>query len=322
MARIVAIGASQGGVDALHALVSNMPADFPAAILVVLHIGAGPSILPSLLNDLKRLPASHAMHDERIEAGHIYIAPPNHHLLVKRGRLQLSRGPRENWTRPAIDPLFRSVAEEYGPDAVGVILSGNLSDGTVGLYEIKRRGGIAIVQDPGEAECPSMPLSALNNVAVDHCVPLSDLPALLVRLVKEGKFRKPQGTGVHAMEHSEERIERPVAQTCPECGGAMREETVGNVTQFRCHIGHVLNAEVHAAAQLEILERQLSAVLRMLNERTELCRKLAEKHRAHGNPEAHAIWARAAEEARNREDAIRRMTEAEWIRPESQVAAE
>src|SRR4051794_35588868 len=148
MARVVAIGASQGGVVALHTLVSMLPADFPAPILIVVHIGAGPSILPALLNDLKRLPTSHAVHDEHIQPGHIYIAPPDHHLIVKDGRLQLSRRPRENWTRPAIDPLFRCVADEYGPDAIGVILSGNLSDGTVGLYEIKRRGGIAIVQDP------------------------------------------------------------------------------------------------------------------------------------------------------------------------------
>jgi len=309
-------------VDALYRLVSALPADFPAPILVVVHVGAGPSMLPSILNDLRRLPASHAIEDEPVEPGHIYIAPPDHHLLVKHGRLHLSRGPRENWTRPAIDPLFRCVAEDYGPDAIGVILSGNLSDGTVGLYEIKRRGGIAIVQDPGEAECPSMPLSALNNVAADHCVSLADLPQLLKRLVKEERIGEPEKIGVHAMDNLERPMQRPVAQTCPECGGAMREETVGNITQFRCHIGHVLNAEVQAAAQLEILERHISVVLRMLNERAELCRDLAEKHRVRGNPEAQAIWARAEEETRNREDAIRRMTEAEWVRPERFAAAE
>jgi two-component system chemotaxis response regulator CheB len=210
MARIVAIGASQGGVDALYRLVSALPADFPAPILVVVHVGAGPSMLPSILNDLRRLPASHAIEDEPVEPGHIYIAPPDHHLLVKHGRLHLSRGPRENWTRPAIDPLFRCVAEDYGPDAIGVILSGNLSDGTVGLYEIKRRGGIAIVQDPGEAECPSMPLSALNNVAADHCVSLADLPQLLKRLVKEERIGEPEKIGVHAMDNLERPMQRPV----------------------------------------------------------------------------------------------------------------
>jgi two-component system, chemotaxis family, protein-glutamate methylesterase/glutaminase len=322
MAPIVAIGASQGGVDALHRLVSHLPADFPAAILIVVHVGRGPSLLPSILNDIRRLPASHAIHGERIRPGHIYVAPPDHHLLVKDGELRLSRGPRENWTRPAIDPLFRCVAEEYGPAGIGVILTGNLSDGTVGLYEIKRRGGVAIVQDPGEAEARSMPMSALNNVAVDYCLPLAELPALLMRLVKEAEIEEPKEVGVPDMQELERPMERPIAQTCPECGGAMREEQVGSVTQFRCHIGHVLNAEVLVAAQLEILERDLSSVLRLLNERAELCRDLAHKHSAHGNIETQAQWLRAAEEATNREDAIRRMTEAEWIRPEALTAAE
>lgn len=322
MAAIVAIGASQGGIDALHKLASELPGDFPAPILVVIHIGASPSLLPSILNDIGRLPASHAADGEDIQPGHIYIAPPDHHLLVKDGQLRLSRGPRENWTRPAIDPLFRCVAEEYGPGAIGVILTGNLSDGTVGLYEIKRCGGVAVVQDPGDAEARSMPMSALNNVSVDHCVPLAELPALLMRLVKEAEIEEPEETGVRAMQEMERPMQRPVAQTCPECGGAMREEQVGSVTQFRCHIGHVLNAEVLAAAQLEILERDLSSVLRLLNERAELCRDLAHKHGAHGNTQAQAQWLRAAQEATDREDAIRRMTEAEWIRPEVLTAAE
>ena len=319
---IVAIGASQGGIDALHRLVSELPVDFPAPILVVVHIGASPSLLPSILNDIGRLPASHAVHGERIRPGHIFIAPPDHHLLVKDGKLRLLRGPRENRTRPAIDPLFRCVAEEYGPAGIGVILTGNLSDGTVGLYEIKRRGGVAVVQDPADAEVSSMPMSALNNVTVDHCVPLAELPTLLTKLVSEEEILEPEATGVRAMQELERPMQRPVAQTCPECGGAMREETVGHITQFRCHIGHVYNAEVMAAAQLDVIERDLSSVLRLLNERAELCRELAQKHGSRGNPEAQAQWLRPAEEAANREGAIRRMTEAEWIRPENLAAAE
>jgi two-component system, chemotaxis family, protein-glutamate methylesterase/glutaminase len=322
MAPIVAVGASEGGIEAFRTLFSRLPADFPAAILAVLHVGAGPSTLPSLLNHNQGLPASHAINGERIQPGHIYIAPPDHHLLVHDGWLELSRGPRVNWTRPAIDPLFRSLAEAHGPNAIGVILTGNLSDGTVGLYEIKRHGGTAIVQNPEDAEVMSMPLSAVQNVSVDYCVQLTELPALLVRLVHELKTSEPENTGVHAMQHSTVPFERPVALTCPDCGGALRQQTVGNVTQFRCHIGHVLNAEVMAAAQLEILERDLSSALRMLNERAELCRELAEKHAGRGNLEAQRIWMQASEEARKRENALRDMTEAEWIRPESLVAAE
>jgi two-component system, chemotaxis family, protein-glutamate methylesterase/glutaminase len=284
MAPIVVIGASQGGIAALQEFVRGLPRDFPAAILVVIHIGASPSILPSILGEAGKLPASHARHGERIRPGHIYIAPPDHHLLVEEEHVQLSRGPRENWTRPAIDPLFRSAALEYGPDAIGVILTGGLNDGTLGLYEIKRRGGVAIVQDPAEAEAPSMPASALANVTVDYCLPLAAIPGRLVALVREKQGKQRQYSGVRVMAEAEQQhMERPVAQTCPDCGGAMREEQVGTLTQFRCHIGHVMTAQVVANAQLEILERDLSAVLRMLNERAELCRDIGQKHRARGN---------------------------------------
>ncbi|MBV9569813.1 MAG: chemotaxis protein CheB [Alphaproteobacteria bacterium] len=323
MARIVAIGASQGGVEALHALVSGLDKGFPAPILVVMHIGAGPSILPVLLNDLGILPASHARDGERIEPGHIYVAPADHHLLVNDGALELTRGPRENWTRPAIDPLFRSLAESHRQDAIGVILTGGLNDGTAGLYEIKRRGGIAIVQDPADAEARSMPQSAAENVDVDFCVPLRELPGLLTRLAREPSIqRATHETGVSAMAHSNQEMQHPIAQTCPECGGAMREEVLGKLTQFRCHIGHVMTAQVLAAAQLEILEYDLSAVLRMLNERVELCNDIANKHGGRGNGAAEAEWRQAADEAKSREAAIRQMTEAEWRRPEAMSPAE
>jgi two-component system chemotaxis response regulator CheB len=138
MARVIAIGASHGGVEALRAVVGRLPADFPAPILVALHIGAEESILPSILEDSGALSASHAYNGERLRPGHIYVAPPDRHLIVVDGRAGLSHGPRENWVRPAIDPLFRSLAEAHGPEAVGVVLTGRLNDGTAGLFEIKR----------------------------------------------------------------------------------------------------------------------------------------------------------------------------------------
>jgi two-component system chemotaxis response regulator CheB len=156
MPRIIAIGASEGGVHALRALIGGLPADFPAPVLAVLHVGTSQSLMPSILNDLGGISASHARNGERLRPSHVFVAPPDHHLLVSDGRLELSSGPRENWVRPAVDPLFRTAAESYGPDTVGVVLTGRLNDGTSGLYEIKRRGGIAIVQDPDEAEAPSV----------------------------------------------------------------------------------------------------------------------------------------------------------------------
>ena len=170
---LVAMGASQGGVLALRKVISGLPGDFPAAILIVQHIGPEESELPSLLTEVGNLAATHAQNGERIRAGHIHVAPPNRHMIVADGRVELSRGPRENWARPAIDPLFRSAAEAYGKCAIGVLLTGQLNDGTTGLYELKRRGGTTIVQDPSEAEASSMPRSALDNVAIDFCLPLS-----------------------------------------------------------------------------------------------------------------------------------------------------
>lgn len=185
MARIVVVGASQGGVRALHALVAALPLEFTAPLLIVQHIGASPSILPSILTKADTRTAAFGQHGERLQEGRIYIAPPDHHMLLRDGTLQLTRGPRENWARPAVDPLFRSAAHHYGPDVIGIVLSGRLNDGTSGLYEIKRHGGIAIVQTPGEAEVDEMPQSALDNVAVDYCLRVAEMPRLLARLTHE-----------------------------------------------------------------------------------------------------------------------------------------
>src|ERR1043166_5735459 len=151
--RIVVIGASAGGVEALVRLAGDLPRDFPAPIAVVLHVPSdSASILPEILSRRGHLPAKHAVNRERYMAGTIYIAPPDHHLIVEAdGTLCVSRGPRENRHRPALDPLFRSAALAFGSRAIGVILTGSLDDGTAGLYAIKQRNGIAIVQDPKDA---------------------------------------------------------------------------------------------------------------------------------------------------------------------------
>ena len=186
---VVVVGASYGGVEAMQKLVADLPATIPAAIFAVLHVGPHASQFPELLNDGSALPAHHARHGELILPGNIYVAPPDHHLLVRPQHVALSRGPRENWTRPAIDPLFRSAAKSYGPAVVGVILTGRLNDGTAGLFDIKRKGGITMVQDPSDALCPSMPSSALKHVAVDHCVGLADMPPILFQVSKQIALR-------------------------------------------------------------------------------------------------------------------------------------
>src|SRR5687767_3732333 len=153
--RIVVIGASAGGVDALRAIVAALPADFPAPICVVVHTSPqSPSILDQILDRAGPLTAAAACNGERIRPGRIYVAPPDCHLVIEPGVLRVTRGPKENRFRPAVDPLFRSAAQVYGPAATGVVLTGNLDDGTAGLWAIKQLGGISIVQDPADALFP------------------------------------------------------------------------------------------------------------------------------------------------------------------------
>lgn len=174
-----------GGVEALQTLVAGLPADIPAALLVVQHIGRNGSILPDLLRRRTRLPVIHARQAERVRGGQIYVAPPDHHLLLEDGVTRLTRGPRENWARPAIDPLFRSAARAYGDCVIGVILTGMLNDGSAGLRAVRAAGGIAVVQEPHDALVPDMPWSALRHAGADYRVPLAEMPGLLTRLAGE-----------------------------------------------------------------------------------------------------------------------------------------
>src|SRR3954471_5267653 len=181
--QVVVIGTSAGGLEALRVLAAGLPASFPLPICVVMHLSAqSPGIVPDILTRSGPLPSVNATSGARLRPSTIYVAPPDRHLLLEPGRLRLTRGPHENRFRPAIDPLFRSAAQVYGPGAIGVILTGNLDDGTAGLSAIKQLGGVAIVQNPADAAYPSMPESALKHVKVDHVVPLAEIPRLLVAL--------------------------------------------------------------------------------------------------------------------------------------------
>ena len=319
---IVVIGASAGGVDAIRSLTAALPAGFAAAVFVVLHIGAHKSELPWLLNQTGPLHACHPKDGEPIQAGHIYVAPPDHHLLVEPGCMRLTRGPRENWARPAVDPLFRSAARAYGPGVTGIILTGGLNDGTAGLFEVKQHGGTTVVQDPNDAVDPSMPRSALSHVAVDHCLPLGGISTLLLSLAGKRKasvpeaHMRPAALGKRREEMTAEyKLDEPVAVTCPDCGGALRRTELGTLTQFRCHIGHVYTAEVMVAAQFAALEWDLGAAMRALSERGELCRQMADKTGSAGNAGIAAQWEAAMHEAKERTGVLRDLLGKQWMHP-------
>lgn len=230
---IIVIGASAGGLPALTTILNGLPPTLPAVVLVVMHIGATSNgVLPTILRRHVDLPVLFANDYVRPVHGHIYVARPDFHLLVHDGHLRVVHGPRENGFRPAIDPLFRTAAREFGPRVIGIVLSGALSDGTYGLGVIKDRGGITVVQDPLDAEVASMPQHALNAVDVDYVLPASEIPALLVRLsettiqgetaMARARDLEPQlpseETEVAAME---KRFGAPTPLTCPDCGGAL-----------------------------------------------------------------------------------------------------
>lgn len=283
---VVVIGASAGGVSALLEISNGLPARFPAPICIVQHIGSGASLLPELL---RFRAANHAMHVEdgqRLAPGTLHIAPPDCHLLVEGDTLRLTHGPKENHARPAIDPLFRTAAASFGPRTIGVILTGQMDDGTAGLQAIKDCGGIAIVQDPQTAVESSMPRSALCNVEVDHVVPLEGIGPLLVELT--ARPVRPQRDPVPERVAEEVAINRgagtveklskigtPSPLTCPDCGGGLWEVQRARPLRYRCHVGHAYTALSLQDAQKSASEEALWSAMRALREREMLLRRVA-----------------------------------------------
>lgn len=268
---IIVIGASAGGIEALQKLCAALPRGLPTAFFVVLHVDPfAKSYLPQILNRTGPLKAIHAEDSAPIRQGHIYVAPPNRHLLIENGHIHLSRGPKENRHRPAINATFRSAALAYGSRVVGVVLSGALDDGTAGLWEIKRRGGIAIVQDPMEALFPDMPQSALNNVAVDYIQSVNELAPLLTRLVTE-EAPVEEAREITHMAAKATRL------TCPDCRGSLEAFQQGDLVEFRCRVNHTYSAESVLSAHAEGVERSLWAAVVALEEGADLANELAPK---------------------------------------------
>lgn len=303
---LIVVGASAGGLQYLQVLVRDLPADLPAAVLIVQHIGAR-SYLPEILGRGSRLEVEAAASGKPVEHGRIHVAVPGMHLLVHDGHLLLRRGPRENLVRPAIDPLFRSAACSFGARVIGVVLTGLLNDGTAGLRAIKRCGGVTVVQDPTEAPFPDMPASALRHVDVDYRCPVAKMGALLARLAAEPAGETPDipddikvETAIAAMELSDmkaaDQLGRVSTFTCPECHGALWEIGDGDLIRYRCHVGHAYTSDAMLEAQSENIEDMLWDLLRSHRERAVLARRLAERERSN------ALAAQLKERARGYEE--------------------
>lgn len=289
--RIVVIGASLNGIDALRRLAAALPGDFPAPVLVTQHVGShGPGFLPEILSAAGPLPAVHPHTTDALVPGRIDVAPPDRHLLVQRGRVVLSHGPHENFTRPAVDPLFRSAALAYGAAVIGVVLTGQLDDGTAGLLAIKDRHGTTIVQDPEEATAPSMPRSALRHVQVDHRLRIADIARLLVELARDDPSDPPPegddgllaienriASGIFNVEDWWGLEQRSVVSglNCPHCRSALYEIRDSRVLRFRCRSGHAYSAHSLLSAQADGHELQLSTLFGLAIEEATLARPMS-----------------------------------------------
>ncbi len=267
---IVVIGTSAGGLVALREIVSRLPADLPASVFVVMHsVPEFGTKLAEILSRWGPLPAHIAVHGERIRPRQIYVAPNDNHMTLHRDFVRVTRGPKENGHRPAVDPLFRTAARMYANRVVGVVLSGTLSCGTEGLMAIKAAGGTAVVQ--ADPEYGGMASSALAHVEVDHVLPLAEIAGQLQGLVTE-----PIPEDAEADAEGPQTVAPQASQiVCPSCNGSMVESVEGGLLRFRCHVGHAFSVDSLLAEQSESLEAALWASVRALEESAQLADRLA-----------------------------------------------
>ena len=315
------IGASTGGFEAIRQLVALLPSDLDATIFIVWHMSPDVTgVLPQVINQQKTILATNAFDNEIVTTNRIYVAPPDRHLLLENGFVRVSRGPKENRFRPAVDPLFRSAAYIYGPRVIGVVLSGALDDGTAGLWTIKSRGGIAIVQEPAEAEVSSMPENALAAVAVDYRVTIAELAPLLVRLTAETVTE----FGEIAMEEQQKiaietriaaqngalglgvlTLGKPSHFACPECHGVLSAITDGDLVRYRCHTGHAYSADSLLTTLTENVEDTLWSAIRGLEESIILLNNLGDHYADKNQPKLAAMCFQKAQEVETRAEIVR-----------------
>jgi len=318
---IIVIGASAGGFEAIKQLVAALPATLDATIFIVWHMAPDVTgVLPQVLNRQNTLPASNAIDNEPIKSNYIYVAPPDKHLLLEKGVVRVTRGPKENRFRPAVDPLFRSAAEHYGRRVIGIILSGALDDGTAGLWTIKSRGGLAIVQEPAEAVVSSMPESALSAVDVDYRVPMAEMAPLLVRLTAE---TVTEASETPMEEQRKTYIETRIAAqnpalhegvltlgtltpyACPDCHGVLLAIADGDIIRYRCHTGHAHSADSLLATITEHIEDTLWNAIRGVEESILLLNNLGDHYADKNQPKLAAMYFKKAQEAGSRAEIMR-----------------
>ena len=315
--KVIAIGGSAGAIAAVMEFCGSLSPEAAAAICIVIHVGAsGTNRLADAFGGNCPVPFSTAMEGETLKGGRGYVAPSDHHLLVLDGAIRLGRGPRENLARPAVDPLFRSVGLSYGARAIGVVLTGMLNDGAAGLADLKRCGGVTVVQNPSDAEAPDMPLAALRASDVDYRAPLSELGALLMRLVgqppgpavdppEDVRFEVEIALGRPLGTNEVKQIGDPIAVSCPACGGVLSQVRQSPPLRFRCQVGHAYTAEALDSQFEGSVDEALRVALRIVEERTVLTEKMAEEARRGRLRYSAESFERKANESRQHVETLR-----------------
>jgi two-component system chemotaxis response regulator CheB len=311
---IVVIGGSAGAIEAISVILKSLPGDFSAATFVVVHSGqSAPSYLANIFGKVARLPVQYAIDREPIELGRVYVAAPDRHLLIKPGEMRVILGPKENNFRPALDPLYRTAATTYRGRVIGVVVSGTLDDGTHGLLQIKRAGGVTVVQSPDDCFQPGMPLSAIERVGVDHILPASEIGPLLERIVN-GDGHVSSAVGQDEVDVAEGLISAmrlngmpaPAPFICPECKGALWELQDGDAVKYRCHVGHGFATDTLLSLQAIEIEQALWSAVRGFEERAALQKRTAGRTDI-GNAELRKRLLEGAGEQQRMADVVRRL---------------
>jgi two-component system, chemotaxis family, protein-glutamate methylesterase/glutaminase len=317
--RVIGIGASAGGVDALIRVVRELPASFPAAICIVLHVpSSGRSLLASILGRHTALEVREAGDDQELQPGRVYVARNDRHLILAGGHLQLDRGPKENGVRPSVDVMLRTLATVYGSRAIAVILSGALGDGSAGALAVQHAGGLVVVQDPEDATVASMPESALRAVGrADAVLQASEIGPALARLVEPLPISK-NGAAMQVENPLAESADRPDGLpspfTCPECNGSLWEVQPGQSVRYTCRVGHSYSEDALVIEQGSAVEAALWSALEALEERAEFLRHVAVRH-GDGRPQLRDHFSGAAVDALDRAELIRRALGTRGDRP-------